>query len=44
MAALDGELRKMEERASWITGRRRKKKPTEAEAAESEPAAPEQAE
>ena len=44
MAALDGELRKMEERASWITGRRRKKKPAEAEAAESEPAAPEQAE
>ncbi|WP_300380056.1 TetR family transcriptional regulator [Henriciella sp.] len=29
MARLDGELRKMEERASWITGRRNKTRPQE---------------
>ncbi|MEQ8557264.1 MAG: hypothetical protein RIB03_03015 [Henriciella sp.] len=46
MAALDGELRKMEERASWITGRRRKKSadsPSEAAEARDE-TSPEQAE
>ena len=41
MAKLDGELRKMEERASWITRRGRKK--PEAEPAASDTAEPEQA-
>lgn len=42
MAKLDGELRKMEERAGWITGRRRRKDAAD-EAAAAEPGEPEQA-
>lgn len=43
MARLDGELRKMEERASWITGRGRRTKPDDA-GSSAGAAAPEQAE